>query len=124
VDHDVAGELRSGDVRSGPAVAVGVVYRGGDALDGQAHLAPDVDHDGSGADRIGADQGALDELMGVTLEQEVVLECSRFALVALDDQVRRAGGCEPGPFLGGQKAAPPLRPVSPECRTVSMTSAG
>ena len=69
-----------------------------------------------GVNGIGADEQAFDELVGVALQQEPVLEGARFHLIGIDHQVFGAGGIFPlgyeAPFAGcGESGAPPAAQV-------------
>ena len=86
------------------AVGVGLVEGGLEPFDGQRELAADVQEDLVGADGVGADQRAFDELVGVALHQGVILEGGRLALVAVDGQVERLGLAEHAPLPPGLEA--------------------
>ena len=103
--HHVDREPRPEDVLAHRAVLVGFVERALDALEPEGELAAHVDEGARRLDGVGGDEHALDELMGVALDQQVVLEGGGLALVAVDHQVggRRlaqhrplATGREPG----------------------------
>src|SRR5206468_442035 len=81
LDHDVDVEIAAGDPRADvPAV---VRLRHGPLQDspGPHELTSRVDEHGVAPDRVGADQRALDELVGISLDQLAVVERAGFTLV-------------------------------------------
>ncbi len=91
-------------LRPDGAVGVGLVERRLEALDAQRELAPHVQEYLGGADGVGADERALDDLVRVALDQGVVLEGGRFALVPVDREVHRLGLAQHAPLAAGLEA--------------------
>ena len=107
-DLDVEVEAGAEDVLSQEARLPRLSDGDLDALDGQRVFVPDVDEAFLGADGLGADDHALEDGVGIGLEDGAVHEGPRVALVAVADEVfrrslRPAGGLpllargEPGP---------------------------
>jgi hypothetical protein len=69
------------------AALVGVLEGALEDLGGLGVLAADIDVAGGGGDRIAADGAPLDELVGVVLHQQAVLEGARLRLVGVADEV-------------------------------------
>ena len=99
VDDHVHRESRAEDVPTDGAVGVGVVEGGLHPLEAEGELAPDEDEHLGDLQRVGGYHHAFDELMGITLHQQVVLEGGRLRLVAVDHQV-------------GDRALPQHRPLA------------
>jgi hypothetical protein len=89
VDVDVAVEARPEDVLSGEPLRVGV----GDRLLEHGlrvqELTPYIDVGDFGADRVTADEAAFDEQMRIALDEQVILERPRLALVSVAGDVPR-----------------------------------
>ena len=90
--------------RAHRAVGVGVVEGGLDPLEPEGELAADVDEGLRHLQGVGGDEHALDELVGVALDQQVVLEGGRLALVAVDHQVGDRVLAQHGPLAAGREA--------------------
>ena len=71
------------------AVSVGVVAGLGETLEPERELPATEDEGAPDTDRVRRDRGPLDDLVWVTLDQQVVLERRRLALVAVHDEVGR-----------------------------------
>ena len=69
-------------------------------------LAPDVDIGNPGADGMARDEAALEDHMGIPLQQQMILERARLALVGVADDVFRLGGVldDKLPFHAGREA--------------------
>ena len=91
MDDDVEREARAEDVGAERAVLVGLVARLLQALEPEGELAPAEDEGLLGADRVGRDRRPLDDLVRVALDEQVVLEGRRLALVAVHDEVASSG---------------------------------
>ena len=89
VQDDVDAEVGAEDVPADQVGGVRLVQRRGDPLLGVGHLAPDVQEHLRRADRVGRDQAALDELVGIALHEHAVLVGAGLGLVAVDDDVAR-----------------------------------
>ena len=118
MDDHVDREARPEDVRPDRAVPVGVVEGGLHPLEAEGELAPDVDEHLGDLQGVGGDDHALDELVGVALDQQVVLEGGRLALVAVHHQVGDRVLAEHGPFASGRESGP-----APPSRLAVSTSA-
>src|SRR5206468_9790909 len=101
VDHEVDGEVRAEDVAADGPEGVRLVDGGGQALETEGELAAHEYEGLAGSDRVGADERALDDLVGVLLQEHVVLEGAGLALVAVDDEVDRLGLAQHPPLLAG-----------------------
>ena len=90
------------------AVRVGLVERRLHPLEAEGELAPDEDEHLGDLQRVGGDEHALDELVGIALDEQVVLEGGRLALVAVDHQVGDRVLAQHGPLAAGREpgAAP------------------
>ena len=93
---------------SGPdrPVGVGVVEGGLHPLEAEGELAPDEDEGPGHLERVGGDEHAFDELVGVPLDEQVVLEGGRLALVPVDHQVGDRVLAEHGPLAPGREPGP------------------
>jgi len=67
-------------------VGVGVVHRLGHPLEAEGELAADIDERLGDLECVGGDEYALDQLVRVALDEQVVLEGRRLALVAVDHE--------------------------------------
>src|SRR5206468_3377807 len=96
------------DVLAEPAPGVGFLHRTTEALGRSEVLAPDVHVGFVAADRKGGDDHALDERVGIALEDVPVLERSGLSLVCVDHQVLRlrASLGDERPFSRGWKSGP------------------
>src|SRR5438477_940731 len=90
--------------------AVGLLHGLGHALEPQRELPAHVDEDLGCSDGVGGDEAALDDLVRDLLDEEVVLERRRLALVAVDDQVDGLGLAQHRPLASGREP----RPTPPE----------
>ena len=103
MDDHVEVEAAALDVLSKPAIGVRFLHRATEALSRPEVFAPNVHVRLVAADRIGSDDHAFDQRVGVALENVSVLECARFSLVPVDDEIlgfRTALGDE-GPLSRG-----------------------
>src|SRR5690606_12068690 len=89
VQRDVDVDAGAEDVLAGQPGGVGVLDGAGQDLRRLEELAADVDVDVLRADRVSADQRALDELVRRPADQLAVLEGARLGLVRVDEQVVR-----------------------------------
>ena len=87
-------------------VGVGVVEGGLHPLEAEGELAPDEDEHPGDLQGVGGDEHALDQLVGVPLDEQVVLEGGRLALVAVDHQVGHRVLAQHGPLAAGREAGP------------------
>ena len=99
------------------AVFVGVVDGLLDALETERELAAHEDEDRRDLQRVGRDDDALDQLVRIALEQQVVLERRRLGLVTVHHEVRDRGLAQHRPLATGRetgaaatRAATPGRP--------------
>ena len=88
VHDDVEAEARAEDVAPERAVRVGVVDRGQHPLEAEGELATDEDERPRDLERPGRDDDPFDQLVGVSLHEEAVLEGRGLGLVAIHDEVR------------------------------------
>src|SRR5262249_56973877 len=88
-DLHVEGEVRAEDAGSEEPGRPGRLDRGRAALGRQPGLAVYIEDAPAGARRVGGDQEALQDPVGVRLHQVAVLEDPRLALLAVDDDVLR-----------------------------------
>ena len=95
------------DVGAERAVLVGLVARLLKALEAEGELPPAVDEGLLGPGRVGGDGRPLDYLVRVPLDQHVVLECRRLALVAVDHQVSRGRLAQHRPLAPRREAGSP-----------------
>ncbi len=87
-------------------MCVGLVDGGLHPFQAEGELTADVDEHLGGPDGVRADDDALDELVRITLEEEVVLEGGGLALVAVDDQICRRSFATHGPLPPGREPGP------------------
>jgi hypothetical protein len=85
-------------------VRVGVVQRLPAPLEPEGELAAQVDEGLGDLQRVGRDEHALDDLVRVALDEEVVLEGGRLALVAVDDEVGDRVLAQHRPLAPGREA--------------------
>ncbi|OIQ75088.1 hypothetical protein GALL_432490 [mine drainage metagenome] len=126
VDDDVVVPARAQDVLAEVACVARLLDRGLQLLDEPEELAPDVDEAELALHGPAADDHALDELVGVVLEDDAVLEGAGLALVAVAHQV--AGGLplgrvlgHEGPFQAGREAR---AAAAPEARGLHLLGHG
>ena len=93
VHHQVEVEARTLDVGAEVAGLVRLGDRGLQPAQHRHHLAAHVDEGVPGADRVGRDDGALDEHVRRRHHQRNVLARTGFRLVGVDHQVVRLGAC-------------------------------
>ncbi len=108
MDHDVEVEARALDVPAEQPRVVGFLHRAAEHLPRLHVLAPDVDEPDVRVDRPRRDDHALDQGVGIALEQVAVLERARLALVRVDHEVLRRGralGDEAPLHAGGEGGA-------------------
>ncbi len=86
--HDVEREIRVEDLAAERPRLVRVIERLLHTFESQGKLSADVDEGLVHLERVGGDDDALDQLMGVAFNEKVVLESSRFRLVAVDHEIR------------------------------------
>src|SRR5579875_46946 len=113
VHHEVERELRPEDRPPERSVLVGLVHGLGEPLEAEGELAPAEDEGLGRPDRVGGDDGPLDDLVGVSLDEEMVLERGGLRLVAVHDEV-------------GRRRLPQHRPLPPrrEAGTAPAEQAG
>ena len=87
MDDDVEAVARSEHVSAKGAVRVRLVAGLLQALETQGELAPAVDEGKLGPGRVGRDRRPLDDLVRIALDEQVILEGRRLALVAVDDHI-------------------------------------
>ena len=104
MDHEVERVARAEDVGARAPVGVGLVARLLQALEAEGELASAVDEGLLGSRRVGRDDGPLDDLVRVALDQHVVLERRRLALVAVHDEVGGRGLAQHRPLAAGREA--------------------
>ncbi len=107
-DLHVEGERRVGDAGTEPAGPLGLPDRGPQAGDGERVLRAAVDVALGGVDREGGDRHALEDAVGVALEDAAVHERPGVALVGIADDVllRALRLGDGGPLEGGRVARP------------------
>ena len=105
-DLEVEVEARAHDVVAQQAVLARLVEREVEALDGQRVLGAHVDVALMRADRVGADDHALDEAVGIAFEHRAVHERARVALVTVAEHVLHVAGRVVGelPLHAGREA--------------------
>ena len=87
-------------------VRVGLVQGLLDPLEAEGELAADVDEGLGHLQGVGGDEHALDQLVGVALDQQMVLEGGRLALVPVDHQVGDRVLAQHRPLAAGREAGP------------------
>src|SRR5262249_22665119 len=102
--HDVDGKTAAEDVVTDRPVRVRLVERRLQTLDRQGKLATDEDEGLCCADRVRTDEGPFDQLMRIPLDQGVVLERRRLALVAVDRQIDGLSLTKHAPLATGLEA--------------------
>src|SRR5262249_31658555 len=90
VDDDAVLEPRAQNARAQEALGLRCAYRLREDPPGLDVLPADVDEGGVAADRVGSDQHALDDRVGIALQDVAILEGPRLPLVGVDHQVDRA----------------------------------
>ncbi len=88
------------------AVAVGLVEGGLHPLEAEGELAADEDEHLGDLEGVGGDEHALDQLVGIPLDEQVVLEGGRLALVPVDHQVGDRVLAQHGPLAAGGEPGP------------------
>lgn len=111
MQDDLEVEARTEHVGADEAPLVGLGERLGDPLGTERELAADVDERGVALDGERADHHALDELVRVALEEHVVLEGGRLALVGVDAEVPgEDAGRQERPLLARTEPGPAPTP--------------
>ena len=110
--------------RAERAVRVGLVAGLLQPLEAEGELAAAEDEGLRGADRVGGDDRPLDDLVRVALDEQVVLERRRLALVAVDDEVASSAAWRSIDHLRPAGKPAPPRPSRLALLTSSATSLG
>ena len=107
VDHDVDGEARAEDVGAHRPMRVRVVERCLHAFEPEGELTADVDERLGDLQGVGGDHHAFDQLVWVALDQQVVLEGRRLALVPVHHQIGHRVLAQHRPFASRGEAGTP-----------------
>ena len=104
VQDDVEREPRVEDFASERPVVVGVVDGLLDSFEAEGELPSQEDEDLVDLQRVGGNDDALDQLVRIALDEEVVLERRGLGFVTVDDEVGHGRLSQHRPLSSGRKA--------------------